>query len=210
MEAKAKGCSLRAHAQVLCSATLLPRSDLSASESELHRRRSGVQRIDWICGTHKNAILALYPLHQKVCCDPFALHKVSVKKSLREVTLDFTKECSDCRVFSSPLIPGKKLCTNCFRNCQTRIDTFKESLESFMDQSAPHEVPALHAVAWLLLQSDSSVNQHLPDKHILTPEGYDEVFPTPPDVALSDLNKCLTMFGLDPLDPKLMSGKNIY
>lgn len=75
-----------------------------------------------------------------------------------------------------------------------------------MDQSAPNEVPALHAVA-AASGSDSSVNQHLPDKHILTPEGYDEVFPTPPDVALSDLNKCLTMFGLDPLDPKLMSGK---
>jgi len=29
---------------------------------------------------------------------------------------------------------------------------------------------------------------------------YDEIFPTPPDTALSDLNKCLTFLSLDPCD----------
>lgn len=103
---------------LLCSAAcstenFIPRSSLTDEEAELIRWRSGLKRFDQLCLKHCRKYLILFPLSNKKCCDPFVRYKKRVTKCLKEVDLEFIRSFSGVLPFS--LIPGQKLCVNCWR-----------------------------------------------------------------------------------------------
>ena len=54
--------------------------DLESLEKEIILKRSGIQQhIETICYHHKHLLLVKYESCQTTCCDPFKIHKKSVK-----------------------------------------------------------------------------------------------------------------------------------
>ena len=91
--------------------------ELPATDLELISRRTSVPReeIKRICLHHHGLYLSKYSLWHKKCCDPFDKHRNPVRRSLRIITLD----CADRWAKKvQNLIPGRKICTNCYKKLQ--------------------------------------------------------------------------------------------
>lgn len=65
-----------------------------------------------ICKYHEKKILLKFNhLYGQSCCDPLRTHKKTVKKNLREITLQQALSIDNLPHLN--LVPGKSLCTNC-------------------------------------------------------------------------------------------------
>lgn len=90
-------------------------SDVSDEKKKLLVLRSGCENIKNICTYHEKKYLDKYfHIHGKRCCDPYQLHKKTVKQSLREITPTTAANCTQVI-----LIPGKALCSKCLQKVQT-------------------------------------------------------------------------------------------
>src|SRR5258705_5713603 len=67
--------------------------------------------LNYLCGHHEQLYLYRYAHNQTSCLEPFFQHKIPVKKSLRNVTLEMSVKFSE----KVNMIPGQKLCKNCLQ-----------------------------------------------------------------------------------------------
>lgn len=102
---------------------------LTENEQDLAIRRmeqTSIVTCEQLCINHYNKFIKLYKTNQKVCCDPLNKHtSTKIKKGLREITLNFSKEVKHKVI----LIPGKKICINCIdlvKKMDTSSDTTTE------------------------------------------------------------------------------------
>lgn len=91
-----------------------------------------------ICHHHEQKLLVQFAHLQKKCCDPFSMHKRTVKSSLREITLDSVKSFKSLGI---DVIPGKKLCPSCRFQLSSKLDEKERKMEEVSDneETAPVE-----------------------------------------------------------------------
>ena len=77
-----------------------------------------------LCHHHEQTMLQQHSTLQRSCCDPFPKHKKAAKGSLRDVTLEASKEY---RMYNMVLIPGKKLCPTCRGEFSKRMKDHEET-----------------------------------------------------------------------------------
>lgn len=88
-------------------------SGLSEEYQHLLRLRI-CNEINTICKYHLRKYIDKYVhIFGQKCCDPFQIHKKSIQKSLREITMQhvLSNQNSANKI---NLVPGKSVCTNCF------------------------------------------------------------------------------------------------
>ena len=79
-----------------------------------------------LCKNHYNKLILNYEFYQRVCCDPFRLHRKSVKKNLRPINLElYESSKSVCE-----LIPGNKVCNSCRLTIAERMSLEEEPQSS--------------------------------------------------------------------------------
>ncbi|KAK3931046.1 Pseudouridine-5'-phosphate glycosidase [Frankliniella fusca] len=102
-------------------------------------------------------------------------------------------------VLLAPLVPGKKLCTNCVKAVKERLIQYNDASNNPAEEKCQQN--KVHATSkGAQVEPDDLLNDHEPRKKNADDMDCDEIFPTPPDTALSDLNKCLIFLCLDPCD----------
>ena len=77
-----------------------------------------------ICSHHKAIHFDRYELTQTSCCDPYKIHKTTVKKNLRRINLPLAQKGHTANLC---LIPGKKVCVNCLKKLNNSIP-FKKAI----------------------------------------------------------------------------------
>ncbi|KAJ1529982.1 hypothetical protein ONE63_006710 [Megalurothrips usitatus] len=179
-----------------CSGDLRPRNSFDDNVAEIIRRRAGLLRVDSVCGFHFCQIVDLYPLSEKKCCNPVGKHSKPAVFQLRMITMEMVHKYRV--VLPASLVPGKKLCTNCVKALNARLLQYGDANENRQQTEAPTTSRA--QVQEGKGEADNLVGDGKPREINTNDADYDEIFPTPPDTALSDLNKCLTFLSLDPCD----------
>src|SRR5258705_1849904 len=112
-------------------------SDISREDQKLIVLRCDLASdvsLETICCYHEELYLKFYTLRETACCDPLKKHKNLVKKHLRVVSSAHVEKFSD----QVHLIPGKKICTNCFKKLQKNQESSSTSSDA-----AGSDVPAL-------------------------------------------------------------------
>ncbi|KAJ8878966.1 hypothetical protein PR048_019570 [Dryococelus australis] len=84
--------------------------------------RLNTTNIECVCDYHSTKMLQKYKLLFG-CSDPLLIHKKSIRKSLREITVE---EYNEVKVKNIKIMPGKSLCTNCW----TRISDINCAIDS--------------------------------------------------------------------------------
>lgn len=85
--------------------------------------------LNTICSHHNYYYLKVFETRERSCCNPSQVHKKSVKKSLRTISLDFAKALNSKGVHVKP---GQKLCPQCRNFCEKKVK-IDESSESDND-----------------------------------------------------------------------------
>lgn len=95
-------------------------SELSDEEKDLIRLRSGINLCEFknICSHHSYYFLNVFEKYQTICVDPLKKHKKPIKKSLRSVSLSFSKQLIAKNIY---IKPGQKLCSTCRNFCEEKI-----------------------------------------------------------------------------------------
>lgn len=112
-------------------------TSLDQTEVSLISLRSGVslEELNYVCEHHKISFSEKYELNQKVCMDPFQIHKKKVTKGLRVISLDFYLKINRIKNCVKS-IPGQKICDGCRKKVSdtSRPDTESDAEgESFSD-----------------------------------------------------------------------------
>ncbi|KAG2463434.1 ARL14 effector protein [Polypterus senegalus] len=97
--------------------------DLSANDMLLLQLRTGIMSLtgeDTVCFHHEKVYIDRYEDMQRICCDPFNMHKKGIKRSLQIIDVDEAMLLSD--KFSQQFVPGWKLCYRCARLVFGSID----------------------------------------------------------------------------------------
>lgn len=93
-------------------------------------------QVKTVCGHHQAKILKIFPSKQLVCCDPLNKHLAKIRSSIREIKLEMSqKSRAACGV---DLVPGKKLCTNCFFVLNNKIEEYDKECTSCADPFVKH------------------------------------------------------------------------
>lgn len=79
----------------------------------LMKLRAGVNSIVAVCSKHKSRFLDFYTGMQLKCSDPFHKHEQPVKPT-KEISMLMHLQSKAVSAFTSPLVPGQKLCKRCF------------------------------------------------------------------------------------------------
>jgi hypothetical protein len=66
--------------------------DLKPTDIELMKLRAKCSDIQLICHYHIRKFLSAFEDRQRTCCDPFKEHRRNVRKSLKSVSLSFSKK----------------------------------------------------------------------------------------------------------------------
>lgn len=112
-----------------------PISDFSLIEKEILSIRIPGE-LHTICTYHKKKYLHKYHhLFGQTCCDPFSVHKKIVKKSLREITLELSKNL----LGKLTVTPGKSLCSACYMKIQPRNNEIFECENLVIDEDPEYE-----------------------------------------------------------------------
>jgi hypothetical protein len=97
-------------------------SELSEEKQSVLKLRLGERDLSSICKYHEIKYFVKYNLlFGNTCCDPLKVHKRTIKKGLREISLEHLKKKKE---FPVALVPGKSLCPNCY----TKIFVLKETI----------------------------------------------------------------------------------
>jgi len=110
---------------VKCTPKLRSRQNIDDSTAEIIRRRAGLMRVDGICSYKNHVIVDLFPLSHKKCCNPFGKHSKPSTLQLRLTTLEMVHRYKT--VLPAPLVPGKKLCTNCVKALNERLVQYENA-----------------------------------------------------------------------------------
>lgn len=142
---KKMSCSVGVVLSASCEGELLPRSAFTEDQAELIRRRTGTLRVDNVCDKHNAYVFKFFPLRQTSCCKPAGGHPTkTIKSGLDEIGLDFAREVEALGILSAPLVPGKKLCSNCLKAIRVRINDYNLALLE-TQKSDPSTNPQLPA-----------------------------------------------------------------
>ena len=97
-------------------------SELGEEKQTVLKLRLGECDLRSICKHHEIKYSVKYNhLFGNICCDPLKVHKRTIKKGLREISLEHLKKEKN---FPVALVPGKSLCPNCY----TKIFVLKETV----------------------------------------------------------------------------------
>lgn len=115
---------------VTLNSEFISMTELSSVDFEILKRRLCYLQIDdecyvggSICKTHKDEYLKWYQLRQKTCCDPLNNHPGSSRsKALKTISLQLSD--SNRQV----LIPGKKLCIECYSHYKLSVVTSDQTI----------------------------------------------------------------------------------
>lgn len=104
-------CHKKSYASV---AKVVKIETLDPIEIELISLRSGVdfEALVTICEHHRILLLKKFETHHSACFDPFQCHKKQITKSLRTVSLDFSRKINGVQNLVK-FIPGLKICDAC-------------------------------------------------------------------------------------------------
>jgi len=105
-----RNCSLFFTSQ--CAGQLVPLHTFTKEQLLLLKIRTGVTAIAAVCSKHKVRYLDMYAAMQLKCCDPLRKHNTSVKPQ-KEISIEMHFQSKIVSQFSTPLIPGDKLCKRC-------------------------------------------------------------------------------------------------
>jgi hypothetical protein len=124
---------------------LYSNANLQNENKELLLMRCGpkaeVEESTAFCFHHEKLLLSEYHLFQRTYCNPFKNHKKTVKKGLRQISVDTAKQVNKCVNTDSSLIkPGQKLCTPCRSKVVDSIKVNKISEKISMKKSPPSEM----------------------------------------------------------------------
>ncbi|KAK3919273.1 ARL14 effector protein [Frankliniella fusca] len=106
-------CSLEGHFGA-CNGPDYTKDNFTHEEWYLLKLRSKIHVLEKVCENHRMNYLVFYGSRQKKCCDPFSVkhHKKPVDGT-KEISMHMHLKSKPCPLFST-LIPGQKLCKNCF------------------------------------------------------------------------------------------------
>ena len=106
--------------------------DLTEEEQTvLKLRLSECEYLTCICKYHEIQYFVKFNhLFGNICCDPLKVHKRTVKKGLREISLG---HLGNTKNFPITLIPGHSLCSNCYTKIFIPKETVNENSESISD-----------------------------------------------------------------------------
>lgn len=95
-------------------------SELSDDEKDLIQLRSGINLCELknICSHHNNYYLNIFKKYQTICVDPLKKHKKPIKKTLRNMSLSFSKQLITKNIY---IKPRQKLCSTCRNFCEKKI-----------------------------------------------------------------------------------------
>lgn len=104
----------------------------------LNLRVTGLKNIEneSICDYHFKRYVSFYSSKEWKCCDPYSQHVKPINSSLMIITLEFSKKINKICKFS--IIPGKKLCRNCYTQFSTQIKDYEEQLKYCVDPLNRH------------------------------------------------------------------------
>lgn len=77
-----------------------------------------------ICDHHSRRFLKYFSTYEQKCVDPFNKHTRSVKTNLRIIDLQLVQDFK--RANDTSLIPGQKVCTNCFKEIKNKIEVYEK------------------------------------------------------------------------------------
>jgi hypothetical protein len=109
-------------------------SELSEEEKDLIHLRSGINlsEFKYICSHHSYYYLNAFESYQTICVDPLKKHKKPIKKSLRIVSLSFSKQLIKKNIH---IKPGQKICSTCRNFCEEKTKiTENESDDELMTE----------------------------------------------------------------------------
>lgn len=89
-----------------------------------------------ICHKHYQSYISLYELRLKQCCDPFGNHVKGIKSSLRKIELEFS--ITTKKACGIDIIPGQKICTNCYNCLSKTIKDFEIKIATCADPLERH------------------------------------------------------------------------
>lgn len=108
---KKRQCSIGISSKEMCSEDgLIDCKSFSDEDRISLNARSGTV-VNFICAKHNKQFREHYILNQRVCIDPYKIHKVQVFKSLKVVSFELYNLCK----LSLPIVPGTKLCITCLK-----------------------------------------------------------------------------------------------
>lgn len=82
--------------------------------------------VGFICPYHKIRFLDQYFSFGTKCSNPFNKHKIMIKTSLREVTIEICEHLYEVK--NLIVAPGNEVCTNCLKSITDEITTWKIKL----------------------------------------------------------------------------------
>ncbi|XP_034249688.1 uncharacterized protein LOC117650392 [Thrips palmi] len=104
-------CSLDGY-RGACNGSLFTKDTFTHEDWYLLKLRTKAPVLIKVCKNHRMNYLFFYASNQKKCCDPYSRHHKPVDGT-REITMHMHMKSKACTLFST-LIPGQKLCKNCY------------------------------------------------------------------------------------------------
>lgn len=110
-----------------------------------------------ICYHHHAKFFEYFASKQDKCCDPWGKHSSAVKNSIREIQLDLSENCKlACQL---DLIPGKKLCLNCCKSVDAKIEAYSNEYMRCADPNGRHRTPVVDNLKHLSLELVDYLNK---------------------------------------------------
>lgn len=132
-------------------------SGIDLKTLELRLEHSLLDRSLFICNYHYSFYLRYYSNRQDKCCNPFNQHETIRKRSLIQLSLNMVEEFSKFSSSNIVLIPGQKLCPECWKIVSSVIIPAKKTE---LESAVPMETTAqpMEAVAQPLESNSPLIN----------------------------------------------------
>ena len=141
---------------------------------EILKQRAGINEVcdsDAICQKHYDTFIKFFTYRSKKCCDPFEVHsKSKIKKRRKKSSANALILISSDFAISHGLIPGKKICKNCYRRC------FNEAKNTLQVRDLSFESDNLEAIESSNEKSGDTLNLTLDEEPDVNTSPVDTLF----------------------------------
>ena len=121
---------------------IIPFDTMEGDKKRIIEFRVGHSNLVDICGHHFSGLYYFHGSYRRVtnCVDPYRRHKKRINGTI-EITLDFSDQISD--KLGIRLVPGHKLCCNCYTNLLRRekeeVSTSDDEVVQLTEQVPPEK-----------------------------------------------------------------------